>query len=134
MKRYQLIFVILLLVGCSDLIEDFTQAFDEGFDEGFKNSYTNSFAASIRSKIDFVELNNQIERGDLTDHDKALRSLISSESFYLIENFCSCTADKLIDRYSPKELAKMTTNETNYLNEKDYNDCQISLIKVLPFK
>ena len=52
MKKYQLIFLSLLLVGCSDLIEDFSQGFDEGYDRGFKNSFTKSCATDIRSKID----------------------------------------------------------------------------------
>ena len=89
MKKYQLIFLSLLLVGCSDLIEDFSQGFDEGYDRGFKNSFTKSCATDIRSKIDFVELDNQLERDDINEASKSLMSLISSDSFYYIENYCS---------------------------------------------
>ena len=138
MKNYQLIFLTLMLVGCSDLIEDFSQGFvegfDEGFDKGFKNSYTNSCATAIRSKIDFVELDNQLERDDINEASKSLMSLMSSDSFYYIENYCSCKADILNDRYSPKELATIAETQTDYLTEKDYNDCGVSLIRTLPFK
>tara|TARA_B100002052_G_scaffold96849_1_gene89418 strand:- start:309 stop:716 length:408 start_codon:yes stop_codon:yes gene_type:complete len=134
MKKYQLIFLSLLLVGCSDLIEDFSQGFDEGYDRGFKNSFTKSCATDIRSKIDFVELDNQLERDDINEASKSLMSLISSDSFYYIENYCSCIADNLVDRYSPKELAKISETQTDPLTEKDYNDCQVSLIRTLPFK
>ena len=134
MKKYQLIFLSLLLVGCSDLIEDFSQGFDEGYDRGFKNSFTKSCATDIRSKIDFVELDNQLERDDINEASKSLMSLISSDSFYYIENYCSCIADNLIDRYSPKELATIAETQTDYLTKKDYNDCEVSLIRTLPFK
>ena len=134
MKKYQLIFLSLLLVGCSDLIEDFSQGFDEGYDRGFKNSFTKSCATDIRSKIDFVELDNQLERDDINEGSKSLMSLMSSDSFYYIENYCSCIADNLIDRYSPKELATIAETQTDYLTKKDYNDCEVSLIRTLPFK
>jgi hypothetical protein len=132
MKKYQLIFLSLLLVGCSDLIEDFSQGFDEGYDRGFKNSFTKSCATDIRSKIDFVELDYQLERDDINEATKSLMSLVSS--VYYIENYCSCKADILNDRYSPKELAKIAETQTDYLTEKDYNDCGVSLIRTLPFK
>ena len=136
MKKYQLIFLSLLLVGCSDLIEDFSQGFvegfNEGFDEGFKNSYTNSCTSAIQSKIDFVELDYQLERDDINEATKSLMSLVSS--VYYIENYCSCKADILNDRYSPKELATIAETQTDYLTEKDYNDCGVSLIRTLPFK
>ena len=138
MKNYQLIFLTLMLVGCSDLIEDFSQGvvegFDEGFDWGFKNSYTNSCSAAIRSKIDFEAIDNWLERDDINEASKSLMSLMSSDSFYYIENYCSCTADILIDRYSPKELATIAETQTDYLTKKDYNDCEVSLIRTLPFK
>ncbi len=138
MKNYQLIFLTLMLVGCSDLVEDFSQGFVEGFDEGFdksfKNSYTNSCTSAIRSKIDFEELDNWLERDDINEASKSLMSLMSSDSFYYIENYCSCTADILIDRYSPKELATSAETQTDYLTKKDYNDCGVSLIRTLPFK
>ena len=82
----------------------------------------------------FVELDNQLERDDINEASKSLMSLISSDSFYYIENYCSCIADNLIDRYSPKELAKISETQTDPLTEKDYNDCQVSLIRTLPFK
>lgn len=94
--RKTMIAAVLLLAACGDSAKK--------FEEAFKTSYEKNFVESC--------VKGAMDKG------------LPAEKKPLVENFCGCTAKKLVERYSMTELTSMSAGKEQQKMQAAVEECK----------